>query len=210
MAKEHREFGLKSLEVLEGKHFFIESYQRGYKWQQQEVKDLLNDFKAHRDLLNDLEEHRKNIKNKKPLYCLQPIVLYPLKDNEFEVIDGQQRLTTLYLLFDYLQRRLQKEEKPYYQISYKTREASADFLKHHLKKLYHDLLEEPKVEWSDFLQKNAEHSFDNVDIYHFFHAYKTIYEIISETFKQGEEGELEKYYKFLKESIGVSIRAGYG
>lgn len=187
MAKEHREFGLKSLsKVLEGKHFIIESYQRGYKWQQQEVEDLLNDFKAH----------RKTIKDNKPLYCLQPIVLYPLKDNEFEVIDGQQRLTTLYLLFDYLQRRLQKEEKPYYQISYKTREASAEFLKHHLKTLY---LLDNEERWSDFLQKNAEHRFDNVDIYHFFHAYKTI----AKFFKQWEEVELEKYYKFLKESIGV-------
>lgn len=65
--------------------FYVASYQRGYRWGEIEVRRLLD------DLLSNGE---------KP-YCLQPIVVR--KDGErFELIDGQQRLTTLFLLYAYM------------------------------------------------------------------------------------------------------------
>ena len=68
--------------------FHVPSYQRGYRWGEEEVKRLLNDI---------------NENGPKP-YCLQPIVVKRKKgtENEYELIDGQQRLTTLYLIYQYL------------------------------------------------------------------------------------------------------------
>ena len=66
--------------------FFIPSYQRGYRWTEQQVEDLLNDVK----------EFKKGENGN--FYCLQPLVTCKQKDNSFNVIDGQQRLTTLFLI----------------------------------------------------------------------------------------------------------------
>lgn len=92
-----------SLRELVGKNFFIPSYQRGYRWTLQQVKDLIDDLK-------DFTE--KDDKKDYEFYCLQPVVvkkmshedktskgLEPTKD-WFEVIDGQQRLTTLLLILN--------------------------------------------------------------------------------------------------------------
>ena len=66
--------------------FKIEAYQRGYRWSKDEIIHLLEDIDEIPDGQN---------------YCLQPIVV---KNNDgiFELIDGQQRLTTLYLIMKYL------------------------------------------------------------------------------------------------------------
>lgn len=66
--------------------FKIEAYQRGYRWSKDEIIHLLEDVDEIPDGQN---------------YCLQPIVV---KNNDgiFELIDGQQRLTTLYLIMKYL------------------------------------------------------------------------------------------------------------
>lgn len=95
---------LKSINELLGMKFFIPSYQRGYRWTDQQVKDLLN----------DIWEFSKKKKQEYEFYCLQPLVVKlmtnedkqkcQLNDDEewYEVIDGQQRLTTIFLLLSSL------------------------------------------------------------------------------------------------------------
>ena len=98
---------LKSVYELLDKNYFIPSYQRGYRWGKRQVQDLLD----------DLYEFAMKDKLKDSFYCLQPIVVKQCGDNTvsgnalqsdldsniwYEVIDGQQRLTTIYLLFKYL------------------------------------------------------------------------------------------------------------
>ena len=85
---------------LFGKKFFIPSYQRGYRWERQQVEDLLRD-------INDFAKEPQG-----NFYCLQPLIVkkYNDKDDWYEVIDGQQRLTTLRLLLLYLS-EMAKEEK---------------------------------------------------------------------------------------------------
>ncbi len=90
--------------------FYVPSYQRGYRWGEAEVIRLLDDVCSA----------------KGPSYCLQPIVVKK-NGNRFELIDGQQRLTTIYLIYRYM-----SEEGmcgPKFSLSYETRERSADFLK---------------------------------------------------------------------------------
>ena len=83
---------LKAISELNEYTFVVPYQQRGYKWTPDNIKVLLDDFK---DFLNNKE---------KKMYCLQPIAVVPINENgkRYEVIDGQQRLTTLYLLWMYL------------------------------------------------------------------------------------------------------------
>ena len=67
---------------IEG-HFFIPSYQRGYRWGKSEVIRLLDDIYS--------TEGKRN-------YCLQPVVVRK-NGEKYEVIEGQQRLTTIYLIY---------------------------------------------------------------------------------------------------------------
>lgn len=94
------DIGLKSISELLEMKFFIPSYQRGYRWTEQQVRDLLDDIQ---------EFAQKRNKKSGEFYCLQPIVVHRMTraeiesnklpgDEWYEVIDGQQRLTTIYLI----------------------------------------------------------------------------------------------------------------
>ncbi len=76
--------------------FFIPSYQRGYRWTGKEVRKLLN------DLFDFYELKRKNNTSIGDFYCLQPISFKRMNSDNgskcLEIIDGQQRLTTIYLI----------------------------------------------------------------------------------------------------------------
>ena len=67
--------------------FTIPHYQRGYRWTDKEVTALLNDLLAF----------SSNSAQQEP-YCLQPLVLQEISDGEVNVVDGQQRLTTLEII----------------------------------------------------------------------------------------------------------------
>ena len=51
------------------------------------------------------------------------------RDNAFEPLDGQQRLTTLYLIYKYMKNVNPFFSEPAFSLTYETREQSADFLK---------------------------------------------------------------------------------
>ena len=130
-----------SIDKLMGRAFFVPSYQRGYRWGRQEVEALLNDLWEFYLQTNG----KKNLQTdgeKNTFYCLQPIVLYKDEQARENLLDGQQRLTTIYLLLSYLDTRRREEgyDKPLFTLEYATREDSADFL---AKKLF--ALEKPEV-----------------------------------------------------------------
>lgn len=110
-----------SIDKLMGRTFFVPSYQRGYRWGRQEVEALLNDL---------WEFYLQTDGEKNTFYCLQPIVLYKDEQAQENLLDGQQRLTTIYLLLSYLDSRRREEgyDKPLFTLEYATREDSADFL----------------------------------------------------------------------------------
>lgn len=96
-------FELKSVaELLDGEYnFYIPSYQRGYRWESKQVLDLLEDLAKYA---------REEYDN---LYCLQPLVVQKDQWNAkvngkdqtidgWKVIDGQQRLTTLWFILNQL------------------------------------------------------------------------------------------------------------
>jgi len=109
-------FDTKSISELSGYFFSIPNYQRGYRWDVQQVKDLID----------DLLEYSDDPESASRIYCLQPLVLTPTissseqvdasRDLEYykeknvplEVIDGQQRLTTIAIILQAI-----KNEVPY-------------------------------------------------------------------------------------------------
>ena len=113
------ELNLKPIGALLDFSFNIPAYQRGYRWKgNYQVKDLLNDIGGY------------NIDSSNPdaFYCLQPIVVKPLSDNFFELIDGQQRLTSLLLILHYFNETEFKIPKKLFNISFETRINQRDFI----------------------------------------------------------------------------------
>lgn len=74
--------------------YFIPAYQRGYRWDEKQVKDLLSDIWNHGQAQSSLENAEKS------KYCLQPIVLKKSENqaSDYDLVDGQQRLTALFIL----------------------------------------------------------------------------------------------------------------
>ena len=103
------EYNVQELTVEEiiktGFIFKIPDYQRGYRWGINEIKDLLSDIdeiKAPERLIDVINVliGKKWIEK----YCLQPVVFDTKEecDNRMIVVDGQQRLTSLFLIISYL------------------------------------------------------------------------------------------------------------
>ena len=161
---------LMSVRELFGESFFIPNYQRGYRWERQQAEDLLNDIDAF----------IKKEPSEKEIYCLQPLVISEDNDkSHYRVIDGQQRLTTIYLILSYLEKT-----KDIYTIEYETRKGSSDFLK--------NFADNDK----DKIEKSRD---ENVDFYHMALVYNTI----EEWFKnhRGSKAAKEAFVNVLLDSV---------
>ena len=167
VSKEGNSIEMKSLiELRDGRTFYVPAYQRGYRWNEEQVKDLLEDLYSF-----------ASGKNEKQLYCLQPIIVkkiskdsaqwkaiietHPQINQEkeiYEVVDGQQRLTTLYILLQYIIDHTADEED-----------------KEDEQKAMYKLIYETRKNLSDYLQKIGEKTiFDNIDEKHASNAYQCI------------------------------------
>ena len=81
---------LKAVKDLFGQQFFIPSYQRGYRWGATQIKELLEDLYTFK---------KEDKEGNKLIYCLQPIIVKKKKySDKWELVDGQQRLTALWLI----------------------------------------------------------------------------------------------------------------
>lgn len=171
----------KSVQDLLGLNFFIPSYQRGYRWTHQQVVDLLNDIQ---DFIQSIK--RPTISR---IYCLQPLVVKRTYDNNsallqelrnatsvedakskldaiparWDVIDGQQRLTTIYLILSYL-KAISIPSSELYTIAYETRRSRDGFIgsEEFLKSIHSYYLE-------DIIN-------DNSDYFHMSKAYRSVIE----------------------------------
>ncbi len=151
-------------ELLEYK-FFIPSYQRGYRWTERQIEDLLEDINAF--IPTQIEKT-----DKKTWYCLQPVIIKEcdekmkaknnLQGTWYEVIDGQQRLTSIFLLIHYANEMwVGKQKNSEFQIKYETRDESDGFL------------QDQKI---DEITDKATISYDNIDFHHITKAYDKIHD----------------------------------
>jgi uncharacterized protein with ParB-like and HNH nuclease domain len=146
---------------VEGK-FNIPSYQRGYRWEKDQVSRLLDDIYT----------------NGAKSYCLQPVVVRNQKD-QYELIDGQQRLTTLYILLRYIQKEYKPKIKLNYSLNYENRVDSEAFL--------------------DSLDENLAET--DINFYYIFSAYRTI----DGWFKSQNNDVIaaDKIYEYLAERVKI-------
>ena len=187
-------------ELLDGRYFFIPAYQRGYRWTEKQVGDLL------RDLLCFANDKKDDF----DFYCLQPVIARPITSEDkivelfgeevkndvlakgaWEIIDGQQRLTTLFLIYRYLLKKLdisaeelyETDERVEYHLHYATRPDSTTFLE--------------SLDLSTLKLEDFDNSIScNIDFYHMGCAFKYIDE-----WMLNEGREINKRYK-----LGPSTR----
>lgn len=125
---------LRAINQLYNKQFFIPHYQRGYRWADIQVTQFLDDIDSFipKEILGKPTE--------KTFYCLQPVAVKVLSDEKklehklegdwFEVIDGQQRLTTIFLILQYINQKWRGEDKlDQFSLFYETRKGSANYLR---------------------------------------------------------------------------------
>lgn len=125
------EMPLKNVRDLLGEHYYIPNYQRGYRWGKDEVTKLLDD-------IWDFASHGKS-----EFYCLQPLIILPQEPSDagetvwYEVLDGQQRLTTLNLIVHYIKKHFPGNEKyPEMHLHYQTRPESSKIDFWHIERAY--------------------------------------------------------------------------
>ena len=138
------------------------AYQRGYPWDKINVTDLLD------DLLEFMQDGSSG-----KFYCLQPLVVKKIGANQYNVIDGQQRLTTIFIILKYLENLLKEENgiDEIYTLSYETRKDSKDFLQ-------------------NIAGKTQDESNQNMDYFCMYQAY----EAIKSWFKNKNASELLKIF----------------
>ncbi len=157
MANDNNQIRLETKLVgeIEGK-FFVPSYQRGYRWGEEEVIRLLEDV------------YTNGTKN----YCLQPIVVRKT-DEHYDLIDGQQRLTTLFLIYQYMHITSGGfMDAPRFSLIYQTREKTEEFLT-----------------TIDFSLRE-----DNVDFWFICNAYETIQKWFEAKEKKSVLTNINKYF----------------
>lgn len=140
--------------------FYVPSYQRGYRWGADEVIRLLDDV----------------YQNGKKQYCLQPVVVRK-KGSAFELVDGQQRLTTLYLIYKYMKNVNPFFNDPTFSLTYETRDKSEDFLR--------DI---------DLDRRN-----ENIDFWFIANAYETI----KTWFEQDLQIRVMHIFEYFKEDVKI-------
>ena len=146
----------KSVSEISGQ-FFVPAYQRGYRWGKEATR-LLEDIME----IDEKSDYR---------YCLQPIVVKKRSDGSYELIDGQQRLTTLFLIYKVVGKMI-PFAKANYTLTYEVRQRSEEYL------------------------NNISESSDenNIDFYFMKKAYLSIENWFQERMKQ----KLTAPYDFLK------------
>ena len=141
---------LKPITDLLDERFYIPAYQRGYRWTARQVMDLLDDILSfHKD---------SDRKGKEAFYCLQPVVVVKRPEGDYELIDGQQRLTTIFLILTFLLPWVERLRKSRFALQYETRPGSAEFLQS---------LDVSRMD-------------ENIDYYHICQSYQTIERWFSE------------------------------
>ncbi len=159
MYMKQRQLYLRGIRELFGSRFFIPAYQRGYRWTNEQVTALLD------DILEFVQRPTEGT-DAGSFYCLQPIVVRQGIDDRgtyYEVIDGQQRLTTLYIILKYFQPQL-------------------EFLRYNLPELYtleYETRKQGAYDSNQFLQRlgeemTQEEADTNIDYHFMYQAYQSV------------------------------------
>ena len=176
------------------KHYYIAPYQRGYKWASNHPNDAV--CLLMKDLLNAAESPTGE-------YYLQFITTKLSKVNDInvlEVIDGQQRLTTLTILLSVLSSK-QKNDKQAISnnlLSYEVRPKVTDFFSNHI---YQNIDSIISKTWTDFINEFPENN--EQDIFYLFNAVNKISDFIDENFEKIDT--IINFEKYVLENVKIIL-----
>jgi hypothetical protein len=187
--------GLGALKQQEAHHFYIAPYQRGYKWASNSSNDAVCVLMG--DLFNAEETLDKE-------YYLQYITTKPTKIGDstvLEVIDGQQRLTTLTILLSFLAHKIHPGQAAVSNglLSYEIRPSVTQFFERYI---YGSIEKITSETWDNFIAAFPEN--DEQDIYYLFHAANRIKQMIVD--KYGEDnGKLQAFETYILEKVKLIL-----
>ena len=142
--------------------FTIPAYQRGYKWKTNDIEQLLNDINAFQTHVDD-----------DVFYCLQNITLVRA-DSSYNVVDGQQRLTTLALMLSYLGETELIKGKLQYNIRKETQQFLEKYIfSQELNNFKNNQPNSRLLEW-DELDIKDDDEYNYQDIFYLYNAYRSI------------------------------------
>jgi len=158
-----------ALGINEAKRFYIAPYQRGYKWSSSKANSPVQ------LLMSDLKDAFSTSPKQYYLQFITVITANHKGEKVLEVIDGQQRLTTITLLFSVINNELKSTEKPFTheKLTYEVRDNVSSFLKDFI---YKDINVILGLNWTEFIEKHP--LFDEQDIFYLFHAAHKIKEML--------------------------------
>lgn len=151
-------------ELFKADEYVIPIYQRNYAWENEEIEQLIKD-------IND---------NKNENYYLGTLIVKKIDDKQFEVIDGQQRLTTLFLLILYLNSRVPEDgEMPICDsaLSFEVRDKSNEVLNAIRKNPEAEQTNNEIINGYDIIKKYFENNKD-IDVREFKKKFKSSIEIV--------------------------------
>ena len=93
-------------DILSNKKYFIDDYQREYRWEKRNINDLLNDLWGKFNESFSEDDKYSDVKNYNS-YFLGSILISEKDKNDY-IVDGQQRLTSLSLIIIYLYNTLKE------------------------------------------------------------------------------------------------------
>jgi len=171
-------------------NFLIPTYQRGYKWASGNGKGQVD------RLLKDLFDAFQQQGHSRRGYYLQFVTL---KENSssLEVIDGQQRLTTITILFRVLGHLAGKDHLVDFVSGKLVYEARSNFIRTFIYEQVDELL--GSTSWEEFINDREE--YNNQDIYFIYRAAQTIAAFITNYLST----RLEHFYKFLADDVFLII-----
>lgn len=148
--------------------FIIPYLQRAYKWKEKQAKQMLEDFSEF-------------LKQEKTYYCMQPLAVVKTEDNKYELLDGQQRLTTLLILWRILFE--DNKENTFYPYIFEYERDSSE--SNTLLNRYSFITESDEI-------KKGEHR--NIDEYYM----SKVYGAIKQYFIDNSDNQKEDFKKLLK------------
>ena len=147
------------------KNYFIPEYQRGFRWGDTQIRQFLEDTYSF------IYDNSQDVGS---FYCLQPVVVKKMTEQEvaankleskddnniwYEVIDGQQRLTTIRIILA-LEKQIDRFNKKRFNLYYKTRPD--------LGSLFDKLI--IYEENDNYVVKYNDNSFHDIDSWHILNA----------------------------------------
>jgi len=152
----------------QNRHFVIPNYQRGYAWEDRQVNDLWNDINVLLDSDNNEKHYMGILALTKTSDDDRSKLWIDDDDKCYDIIDGQQRLTTLIIILSELRKYIPEIESKYitttgnaYKLDYIIQNNNRDFLVNNIynkqesnpKTLYQTNLNRAKLNIREKLEK---------------------------------------------------------